>query len=187
MGTILKSCVTAAVLTVLTLLDYPVHAEDYPPTDGAMRGFVLLKERTAAPDVPFFDETDAARHFDDFGDKVLLVNFWATWCAPCVREMPDLDELQADMGSEDFAVIAISQDLQGVAKAKPFLREKLGLENLDLYIDKKLRLGRTFQMKGLPTTYLLDRDNRIVGAFTGPADWASPDAKALIRHIIDAE
>ena len=152
-----------------------------------MRGFVLLKERTAVPDVPFFDEKDAIRHFSDFGDKVLLVNFWATWCAPCVREMPDLDELQAKLGGDDFEVIALSHDIKGVPVAKPFLRERLGLENLGLFIDKKAKMGRAMKIRGLPTTLLLDRQHRIVGSYAGPAEWSSPDAIRMIQHLIDED
>ena len=173
-----------ALLAVLPLLGYPVSADNYPPTTGKMRGFVLLKNPVPAPDTPFFDDQDAVRHFSDFGNKVLLVNFWATWCAPCVREMPDLDRLQAELGGADFQVVAINQDIKGAAVAGPFLTGKLGLTNLSLFVDRKMKLGRAFKVRGLPTTLLLDRQHRVIGSYTGPAEWASEDAKKLIRHVI---
>ncbi len=176
---------STALLTALTAIGYPAFAENYPPTQGLMSGFVLLKDRTPAPDTPFLDTKDNVRHFTDFGDKVLLVNFWATWCAPCIREMPALDQLQQEMGSENFQVIAISQDFKGAAKAEPFLREKLGLKNLDLFLDSKLKLGKSLNVAGLPTTFAIDKAGKIVGAYTGPAEWNSPDAKALIQYLID--
>ena len=150
-----------------------------------MRGFVLLKEREMVPEIPFFDEADNIRHLKDFKGQVLLVNFWATWCAPCIREMPDLDELEAELGSDKFKVVAISQDLQGVAKAKPFLREKLGLKNLDLFIDKRMKLGRGLGVQGLPATFLIDKSGRIVGHYTGPAEWSSEDAIKMVTAIIE--
>lgn len=167
------------------LLDQPSFAQDsFPPTDGKMRGFVLLKEREVASDVPFMDGKGNARHFSDFKGQVILVNFWATWCAPCVREMPDLDQLEADLGSDEFKVVAISQDLQGQKKAEPFLRERLGLKNLDLFLDSRMKLGRSMGVQGLPATFLIDKEGRIVGHYTGPAEWASDDAKAMIGAVI---
>ena len=159
-------------------------SENYPPTDGKMSGFVLLKQRELVSEKTFFDEKDNPRHFSDFKGQVLLVNFWATWCAPCIREMPHLDELQADLGSDDFAVLTISQDLKGIAKAKPFMRERLKLDNLPLFVDKRTSLGRDMGVRGLPVTFLIDRKGQVVGHYTGPADWASDDAKAMINAVV---
>lgn len=176
---------TSALLTALTGIGYPAFAENYPPTDGAMSGFVLLKERFAAPDIPFTDESGNVRHISDFKNQVILVNFWATWCAPCIHEMPSLDRLQADLGSNDFKVVAINQDIKGLKKAKPMLREKLDLHNLDLFLDPKLKMGRAFNIQGMPATFAIDRKGQIVGAYTGPAEWDSDDAKSLLQALID--
>lgn len=174
-----------AVVATFFLLDQPSFAQNNDlPTNGDMSGFILLKEREAASEVQFFDEAGKPRYFAEFNGQVLLVNFWATWCAPCVREMPDLDKLQADLGSDEFKVVTISQDLKGVAKAKPFMREKLGLTNLDIFVDKRMQLGRAMGVQGLPATYLIDKESKVVGYYVGPAHWASDDAKALMNAVI---
>ncbi len=177
---ILKISGGAAALTMLPGL----AAAEYPPTDGEMQGFILLKDRALAPTIPFFDADDNVRHFSDFGNKVLLVNFWATWCAPCVHELPNLDNVMAMLGGPDFAVLTISQDRGGAAVAKPFLEERMGLRNLETFVDKRLKLGRALGVRGLPTTYLIDRRGMLVGGMTGSAAWDSPDALKLIRHVM---
>jgi len=162
-----------------------VFAEDFPPTDGDMQGFVLVKERPPAPDTAFLDADGNAIAVPDFEGRVLLLNFWATWCPPCIREMPSLDRLQAEMGSDDFSVIAISADAGGKAVAGPYLRDRLGLANLDLYLDPKFTAWQAFKAGGLPATFAIDRKGRIVGVYRGEAKWDGDDAKALIRHLLD--
>jgi len=176
---------TYTVLTAFWGIGYPAFAENYPPTEDEMMGFVLLKERTPAPDTPFMDENGNVRHISDFAGKVILINFWASWCAPCMHEMPAFDRLQAHMGSDDFQVVAINQDLKGLKKAKAALRDKLDLHNLEIYLDTKLKLGRAFNIRGLPTTFAIDRQGQIVGAYTGPAEWDSPSSKALLQYLIN--
>lgn len=160
-------------------------ADAFPPTDGEMQGFVLVKNRPAAPDVAFLDEDEDAVVVRDYAGQVLLINFWATWCPPCVREMPALDRLQADMGGDDFKVIAISADAGGKAVAEPYLRDRLGLTNLDLYLDPKFSAWQAFRAGGLPATFAVDRKGRIVGVLRGEAKWDGEDAKALIQHLLD--
>ena len=181
----LTHLLSVALLTVMSGIGYPALAESYPPTDGEIRGFVLLKQRGEVPDQPFMTGEAKELRLEDFKGKVVLLNFWATWCAPCIHEMPGLDRLQAELGSDDFEVVAVNQDFQGRVKAEPFLREKLKLDNLAVYIDPTLRFGRSMSLRGLPTTFLIDRNARIVGAYTGPAEWDSEDAKKLIQHVID--
>ena len=176
---------SVALLTVMSGIGYPALAESYPPTEGDLRGFVLLKERSPVPEQPFMDGEAQEMTLADFKGKVVLLNFWATWCAPCVHEMPALDRLEADLGSDVFQVVAVNQDLHGRVKAEPFLRERMKLGNLDVFIDPTLKFGRALGLRGLPTTFLIDKKSRIVGAYTGPAEWDSEDAKKLIRHVIN--
>jgi len=162
-------------------------AAEFPPTDGEMQGFTLLKERVAAPTTPFQTGDGAQIDLTSFQGKVLIVNFWATWCAPCIKEMPSLDRLQAAFPDEAFEVVAINQDRGGKRVAESFLRDKLGLENLAIYLDEKFALGRAFKNRGLPATYAVDRQGNIVGGMFGPAEWDSEDAKNLVRFLLEEQ
>lgn len=166
-------------------LTLPARAADYPPTKGEMQGFVLLKEPALAPDTPFFDGRDNVRHFADFKGKTLLVNFWATWCAPCIREMPSLDRLQTKLDPERFELLAISQDRGGKAQVVPFLTNRLNLPDLPVFYDPKLKLGRALGIRGLPTTFVIDPKGNLVGALAGAAEWDSADAVALLEHVME--
>jgi thiol-disulfide isomerase/thioredoxin len=120
---------------------------------------------------------------DDFAGQVVLLNVWATWCAPCVQEMPALDQLQAELGDEGLQVVALSTDRGGRTQVEPFFQE-LNLRNLGVFLDPAGRLAGELDVRGLPSTYLIDRDGRVVGALEGAYDWAGADAKALIRHYL---
>lgn len=116
----------------------------------------------------------------DFQGKVVLVNLWATWCPPCVEEMPALDRLQARLGGPEFEVVAVSQDRGGVSLPKAFLMRE-GLENLRLYIDSSSSMTRALKAPGLPTTVLFDREGREVARLVGPAEWDSDEMVGKIK------
>jgi thiol-disulfide isomerase/thioredoxin len=156
-----------------------------PPRAGEMEKFEPVPRRPALPDHVFTDENGRERTLADFRGKLVLMNFWATWCAPCVREMPSLDRLQARLGSEDFTVIALSEDRAGWQKIAPF-RDRLRLEALPLFHDKGSKMMFAVKSRGLPTTILVGRDGRELGRLTGPAEWDTPEAIALIRHYMGA-
>ena len=149
-----------------------------------MSNFVLLKERVPAPTTPFTDASGTEMTLKDFEGEVLLLNFWATWCAPCVHEMPSLDKLQASYPDGDFKVLAMSQDRGGAKKAEPFLRDKLGLPHLHLMLDPKMALGRAFRNRGIPVSYAIDKKGYVVGSLAGIAEWDSDEARALFNSLL---
>jgi thiol-disulfide isomerase/thioredoxin len=115
--------------------------------------------------------------------KVVLMNLWATWCAPCRAEMPELDELQREKGGEKFEVIAVNVDTGDDAKPKKFLAET-GIHSLGYYRDNTLKLFEALKQDGLalglPVTLLIDADGCLLGGMNGPAVWSTDDAKKLI-------
>ncbi|MDZ4735540.1 MAG: TlpA disulfide reductase family protein [Rhodospirillaceae bacterium] len=155
-----------------------------PPVSGTVADFTLMEAPRPMPAEPFADENGAAMAFADFEGKVLLVNFWATWCAPCRVEMKALDRLEAALGGADFAVLPISFDLNGAAAVVPFY-EEYGLEHLPIALDPTGAIGDGLGIQALPTTIIVDRTGHGVGYLLGPAEWDSPEAEALIRHYID--
>ena len=154
-----------------------------PPFSGEMQQFIPAAATRPAPQTPFADGEGKTLTLDDFRGRVLVINFWATWCVPCVEEMPALDRLQAALAASDAAVLAISQDRGGIDAVAPFYA-KLGLRHLAIYLDPRGTLARAFAVPGLPVTVIVDRDGREVGRLTGAAAWDSPAALALVRHYL---
>jgi len=157
---------------------------DTPPLEGPFATyFNPLDPPAKAPPVAFRDLNGDAVRLSDFHGKVVVLNFWATWCPPCIREMPSLDRLQAALGAEGLAVVAISLDRGGREVVTPFAK-KLGLTRMGLYLDPKWKLARPLGLSGLPTTYIIERGGGIVGVVNGPAEWDGPEAVALLRHYL---
>lgn len=169
-------------LICLGLFADPAQAQ--PPVGPEMADFTLIQPPRPAPETGFTDESGETVKLADLRGRVLLVNLWATWCAPCVEEMPALDALQAKLGGKDFQVLTVSTDRGGAKQVRPFY-EKHGLKRLAIYLDPKTALTRALGAKGLPTSILIDREGRMVGQLVGAAAWDSPDAIALIRHYIE--
>lgn len=119
----------------------------------------------------------------DLKGKIVLMNLWATWCAPCRHEMPALNQLQEELGSDTFEVVAVNVDTGGDEKPRAFL-EETGVDALGYYRDSTLGLFNDLKRRGLamglPVTLLLDEDGCMLASMNGPAEWASADAKNLI-------
>ena len=152
---------------------------------GQVANFTLNREAKPTASAAFADADGGAASLADFRGKVVLVNVWATWCAPCVREMPTLDRLEAALGGEDFAVVAVAVDRQGLPAVVRFY-DTHGIADLPPFVDPSYTVPRALGVVGLPTTVLLDRAGREIGRLVGGAEWDSPEAIALIRHVIEA-
>jgi thiol-disulfide isomerase/thioredoxin len=162
----------------------PPSAVAKPPATGAVQNFIALDEPKPAPEVSFADADGRPLGLGDFAGKVVLLNFWATWCGPCRTEMPELDALQAALGGESFEVVAVSGDREGLPAVDAFYADT-GIRHLKRYVDKTMAAQRTFRALGLPTSILIDAQGREVGRLVGPAAWASPEAQALIRYYLE--
>ena len=150
---------------------------------GAMAAFLVKPERQPVADIAFQDGTGGSLKLSQWKGRVVLVNLWATWCAPCRKEMPTLAKLQTELGSKDFEVVAISVDRKGAAVSSVFLQET-GADSLKLYVEPTAVILGDLQALGLPATILIDRKGNEIGRLLGPADWASPEAKALIMAAL---
>jgi thiol-disulfide isomerase/thioredoxin len=151
---------------------------------GALSAFLVKPERPPAAELTFFDEQGKLHSLKEWQGQVVLVNLWASWCAPCRKEMPSLEALQRRFGSKDFEVVAISVDRGGVKVAQKFLEETQSLL-LRLYVDPSAKAIETLGALGLPATVLIDREGKEIGRLLGPADWSSPEALQLINVAIN--
>lgn len=173
----------AAVLLIALALQSSGNRASQPPRTGWMEKFTP----TAAPAPPtalaFRDSSGAALDLGKFAGRIVLVNFWATWCGPCIREMPSLVRLQQRLGGEAFTVIALSQDRKGFDVITPFIA-KYKLRQLPVFHDPKSRSALTLKIPGLPTSVLFDREGRELGRLAGHAEWDSDEALALIGYYL---
>jgi thiol-disulfide isomerase/thioredoxin len=126
----------------------------------------------------------AAASLEAMAGELLVVNFWATWCAPCRKEMPQLDALAARYDGRGVTVVALSLDRSGAAKGEKFLNE-LGVTNLVRLYDPSYKSARAVGLIGLPTTLLVDGAGREIGRLAGEADWDAPEVHALLDYYLD--
>ncbi len=152
-------------------------------TVGEMANFAVFEAPERPDPVRFLNSEGETMSFDDWQGKVVLVNLWATWCGPCRHEMPALDRLQAELGGDEFEVLAVSLDRSGLDLPKAFYEEN-NIQHLGLYNDASARTGVALGVFGMPTTVLLNRDGELLGRLVGPAEWDAPEAVALMKAAI---
>jgi thiol-disulfide isomerase/thioredoxin len=155
-----------------------------PPENGLEAGLRLWDAPREVPRVAFTDEAGHEVGLEAFRGKAILVNFWATWCEPCKREMPSLLRLQKRLGGPHFAVLAVSGDREGQAAVAPYVAENR-LEGLTFLYDPMLEAARRLGVKGLPTTLLIGRDGRELGRAEGALEWDEEAVAGAIAGKIE--
>lgn len=157
-----------------------------PLAIGDVAAFVPVDRPRPLTDLAFRD-IDGETSLSELKGKTILMNLWATWCVPCREEMPALDELEAEMGSDDFEVVAVNIDTGSDEKPVRFMDE-IGISSLAFYRDETMGTFNTLKKDGLafglPSTLLIDENGCLLGSMNGPAEWASDDAKALVTAAI---
>ena len=152
---------------------------------GGVAKFTLSKEPKPLPELAFTDAEDKPLTLAGYKGKAVLLNFWATWCAPCVKEMPSLDRLQAEMGKDKFVVLPLSLDGPSRPKVAPFYADRK-LANLGIYFDKGKKVLGVLDVSVLPTSILIDAQGRELGRLEGEADWDKPEALALMKAAVES-
>ena len=158
-----------------------------PLAHGEVAALTMATAPLRLPDLAFEDADGKARKLSDWRGKTVLVNLWATWCVPCRREMPALDNLQGKLAGPNFDVVAINIDTRDADKPRNFLKEAK-LTRLAYFSDQKAKsfqdlksIGRAL---GMPTSVLVDGSGCEIATIAGPAEWDSEDAVKLITAAI---
>jgi len=152
---------------------------------GTMKKLVFLSEPAPVSDIEFTDPEGGQHQLSDWKGKYVLLNFWATWCAPCRKEMPGLEEIQAEFGGDAFEVVPIATGRNALPGIRRFF-EEVGVANLPILLDPKQKLARDMAVLGLPITVILNPEGQEIARLRGDAEWNSDSAKAIISQLIAA-
>ena len=172
--------VVIAVVAVLYVNRGSVHAEAKPASLAAL---AEVKPQ-AAPAVAFTDAAGKPHEIGEFRGHYVLLNMWATWCGPCVKELPELAKLKGDVPA-GFTVVAVNVGRSTEAETQAFLAAH-SAKALDAYTDHNLAVMRAFQVYGLPVTVLIDPKGQIVARADGPASWDAPEAVDYFKSLAQA-
>lgn len=154
-----------------------------PHLTGAVKSFVFLPIPQIAPIHYFEDVTGLAATFGEFKNRIVLVNIWASWCAPCREELRSLDRLQGVLGEAHFLVLPMSVDRDPGDAIAAFI--EYNIRNLSPYFDRENLFGRYMGIDDLPLTVLMDGNNTILGYYRGATRWDSPEAEAMLAFYIE--
>ena len=135
-----------------------------------LKNLVLIKNPKLYEEVVFMDLNQKNVNLDDFKGKLIILNFWATWCAPCKEEMPSLDKLQTNTKLNNLKIFAINIDQEDLTKSKSFFKE-LNIQNLEIYFDAPITLAKKFALRGVPTTVLFNKEGKEFARIIGSIDF----------------
>jgi len=159
-----------------------------PLARGEVAALTVAKQSKPLPNLVFMGPDGTPKTLADYRGRTVLLNLWATWCAPCRQEMPALDKLQAALGGPGFEVVAVNIDTRNLERPKAWLKEA-GVERLAYYADREAKifqdLKRVGKAVGMPTTLLVDPEGCELALINGPAEWASEDALTLVRAALE--
>ncbi len=182
LGVVATSVLGLAIWT----MSFLVTVQEAPPPASTPGAAGVLRAHAAPLTIPQFAFEDAAgqrRSLADFRSRYVLLNVWATWCAPCREEMPALARLQRKLGGPQFEVLALSIDSGGAPAVKQFFAE-IGVEGLAIYVDRSLQVYSALRVLGVPTTVLLDPEGREIARHVGPAEWDGAQAMQSIQRLM---
>jgi len=156
------------------------------PSQGHAVNWLANLERHDPPKTietpPFRNAEGEEVTLANFRGQGVVVNLWATWCGPCVREMPSLNRLQEQVADDGIAVVAVSSDRGGLLDVEPFLA-KHDLDLLKPYLDQKAQFTQALPGRGLPRTYIFDAEGKLAATYVGPAEWDEPEMVAAVREL----
>lgn len=179
---VLLALILIAFYFAATLSPKPSNLERFKI--GTLSALEVSKAKELAPNDAFLDPSKQPTNLESFRGSLVLVNVWASWCPPCVREMPSLAELSQKFGANGLKVVAISIDKPDKAQ---MAREKLSsLSNgkIEFYHDPLMRIGFALKVKGFPTSILYDQNGQEIARVSGAADWNSREATILIENLL---
>jgi thiol-disulfide isomerase/thioredoxin len=182
MALITRRAVVAAAGGTLAAPAWPrkPHAQDLQDLGRALKP---SDPPVAAPDIGFVDADGGQHRLSEFRGHGMVINLWATWCVPCVAEMPSLEALSKALAPADIAVLPLSSDRGGAAAVEAFFR-KHAIAGLPVVLDPQGAAARAFGAEGIPTSVIIDKFGRERARLEGSADWSTPAAVAAVRKLV---
>jgi thiol-disulfide isomerase/thioredoxin len=156
------------------------HAQDLQDLGTALQ---RTEPPAAAPDIVFIDAGGGEHRLSEFRGHGMVINLWATWCMPCVAEMPSLATLSKALAPADIAVLPLSSDRGGAAAVQAFFR-KHEIGGLPVLLDPQGAAARAFGVEGIPVSVIVDKAGRVQARLEGSADWSTPGAAAVVRKLV---
>jgi len=157
----------------------------YSTEQPDIKNLVIHKEKKKIEDVYFFDSKNSRKTIEDYKNNISLINFWATWCAPCKEEMPSLNEIKNIIEFKDINIIPINIGEEEIEKSKKFF-EELKINNLEIFSGPSGDLAKKFKLRGVPTTVILDKKGYEISRIIGSIDFKDEKFLDWLRNIINS-
>jgi len=180
-GKTFSICLSVLLLFLLLPLDFPAEGRE-EDLYSKIR-ISLIKGDKKAPDFSLVDLNGKKVGLKQFRGKIILLNFWATWCGPCKEEMPFLEILHQQFKEKDFVLLTVSVDYEEAKLVREFINKQR--YTFPVLLDPKCEVLDLFEVKGIPTTFIIDKKGKMLGRAIGPRDWKCQEAISLVSMLIE--